>query len=146
MATCWLVLLLCVELISGVRIWRLCPIAIQTNWNLFMIVSNKTNKKRRRKMKNVTHRPCEIKWELNGINEIRNLAERCQIHGIFAHNRCHDIAKCARRWRIDVRLIMFQANAKSRFTRSTALVCRRIGFPTAANAIFVLSIVILKVF
>lgn len=92
-----------------------------------------------------TYRPCETEREPNRIDEVQLLIEGRQIHGILADDRCDDVAECARRRRINLGLVVLEADAEPRLARALAVVGERIDFAAAAQAVLVSAVVVFEV-
>lgn len=92
-----------------------------------------------------TYRPCETEREPNRIDEVQLLIEGRQIHGILADDRCDDVAECARRRRINLGLVVLEADAEPRLARALAVVGERIDFAAAAQAVLVAAVVVFEV-
>lgn len=66
-------------------------------------------------------RPRELKWKSDWIGETRHGDVGAQIDDVLAQYGCDDVAVCARRRRVDLHLILFQANPEPGFANARAL-------------------------
>lgn len=68
-----------------------------------------------------TYRPREVEWKSDGISEAWNGDIGAEINDVLAQNGCDDVAVCARRRRVDLHLILFQADPEPGLTNAWAL-------------------------
>lgn len=70
-----------------------------------------------------TYRPCELEREPDGVGEARQSNVRAEINPVLAENGRHDVTIRARRRRVDLHLVLLQANPKPRLTDPRAFAC-----------------------
>lgn len=63
-------------------------------------------------------RPREVEWKSDGISEAWNGDIGAEINDVLAQNGCDDVAVCARRRRVDLHLILFQADPEPGLTNA----------------------------
>lgn len=68
-----------------------------------------------------TYRPRELERKSDGIGEARHGDVRAEINNVLAQNGCDDVAVRARRRRVDLHLILFQADPEPGLTNAGAL-------------------------
>lgn len=70
-----------------------------------------------------TYRPREVEREVDGIGEARQGDIRAEIEHVLAENGRHDVTVRTRRRRVDLGLVLLEADPKPRLTDPRALAC-----------------------
>lgn len=88
----------------------------------------------------MTYRPREVERKSDGVRETRQGGIRAEVNHVLAQNGCHDVAVRARRRRLDLRLVLLQADPEPRlaYPRAFARLGRAAGTALAQAVLAVL--------